>query len=85
MIGALAARAGVLHLDGVDESARELEVVCSADPWQIGGVEPGCARLDPSASYVARELTETIVRRRFALVPDDHLCPAKRFTPGGRP
>jgi hypothetical protein len=26
------------------------------------------------------ELTEAVIRRRFALMPDDHCCPAKRFT-----
>ena len=80
MIRALASGAGVLRLDGVDQRAGELEVVFPADPRQIGGVEPRGAWLGLSAPDVARQVSEPPVRRRFALMPDDHRCPARRFT-----
>ncbi len=80
MVGAFAARAGVLRLDRLDECARKLEVVFSAHPRQIGREEPGGAHLGASAPNVTRELTEALVRYRFPLVPDDHCCPAKRVT-----
>ena len=80
VIGALAACPSVLRLDGVDERTRKLEVISSADAWQIGGVKPGSARLGASPLNVAREITEASIRRALSLVPDDHRCPAKRFT-----
>ena len=48
VIRPLAACPRVLCLDGIDELAGEFEVVCSAHPWQIYGVEPGCSRLGAS-------------------------------------
>ena len=80
VIRALGPGAGVLDLDRVDELAGELQVVFPADPRQIGGVEPRGARLGLSAPDVARQVPETPVRYRFALMPDDQRCPASRFT-----
>ncbi len=80
MIGALAPRPRVLRLDRFDERTRKLEVISSADAWQIGGVEPGGSRLGVSTSNVARKVTEASIRSALSLVPDDHRCPAKRFT-----
>ena len=60
--------------------ARELKIVCPCDSRQIRSQEPSGARLSVSATYVARELPETLVRCRLSLMPDDHRCPAKRFT-----
>jgi len=51
-----------------------------ADPWEVARVEPGGARLGVSTLNVAHELTETLVGCRLALMPDDHRCPANRFT-----
>ena len=58
VIGALAAGPRVLRLDRLDERARKLEVVSSANSRQVGGVEPGGSRLGVSTSNVAREVTE---------------------------
>ena len=80
MVGALAARPRVLRLDRLDERTRKLDVVSSADAWQIGGVKPGGARLGASPVNIARKVTEASIRSAFALVPDDHRCPARRFT-----
>lgn len=70
MIGALAARAGVVLLNRLDESARQLQVVGPNDARKVGRVEPRRSRLGAPAAYVARELTEALVRRRFALMPE---------------
>jgi len=72
--------AGVLRLDGVDECTRELEVISSADLWKIGGVEPSGARLGASPLDVTRKVTEASIRSGFAMMSDDHRCPAKRLT-----
>ena len=80
MIRALASGAGVLRLDGIDELAGELEVVSSADSRQVGGVEPSGTWLGGSPLDVAGQVSEPLVRYRFALVPNDHRRPAKRFT-----
>lgn len=75
----MGARASVLRLDGLDEPARKLEVVGPCDPWKIGGQEPRRSRLGARTPDVASELAEPLVRRRFALVPDDQRSPARRF------
>ena len=80
MIGALAARPRVLRLDRLDERTCKLEVVSSADAWQIGRMKPGGAGRGAPPVNVARKVTEASIRNAFALVPDDHRCPAKRFT-----
>ena len=67
-------------MDGVDELAGELEVVSPADPRQIGGVEPSGAWLSISPMDVASQVPEPPVRLRFPLMPNDHRCPARRFT-----
>ncbi|MBT8451450.1 MAG: hypothetical protein KJO40_05740 [Deltaproteobacteria bacterium] len=67
-------------MDRLDERTRKLEVVSSADAWQIGGVKPGGARLGASPVNVARKVMEASIRSALSLVPDDHQCPAKRFT-----
>jgi len=43
-------------------------------------VKPAGARLGASTSNVARELTETLIGCRLALMPDDHRCPTNRLT-----
>ena len=62
-------------LDRLDERTRTLEVVSSADAWQIRGVKPGGARPSASPMNVARKMTEASIRSAFALVPDDHHAP----------
>jgi len=61
VIRALAAGAGTLRLDGVDELAGQLEVVFAADPRQIGGVKPRGAGLGASPLDVARQVSEAPV------------------------
>ena len=49
------------------------------DPPDSAGTEPGCAGLGASPVNVARKMTEASIRSAFALVPDVHRCPARRF------
>jgi hypothetical protein len=80
VIRAVVARAGVLRVDGLDESARELEVAGPGHANKIGGQEPGRARLLASTPNVAGELTKASFACRRTLVPNDHGPPDKRST-----
>jgi hypothetical protein len=80
VISAVATGAGVLRVHGLDELAGELEVFRAGNARKIGGQEPRRPRLVASTPNVVRELAKAFVRRRGALVPDDHRCPARRFT-----
>jgi hypothetical protein len=78
VVGTVAARAGVLRVHSLDESARQLEVAGPGHARKIGSQEPRCSRLVASTSNVARELAKPLVACRCTLVPDNHRRPAKR-------
>ena len=54
----------ILRLDGLDESAGELDVVGRGHTREIGSQEPGCSGGVAPAPDVARELTKAISRCR---------------------
>ena len=54
----------ILRLDGLDESAGELDVVGRGHTREIGSQEPGCSGGVALAPDVARELAKAISRRR---------------------
>ena len=54
----------ILRLDGLDESAGELDVVGRGHTREIGSQEPGCSGGVALAPDVARELTKAISRSR---------------------
>jgi hypothetical protein len=61
VIRALAAGPRVLHLDRLDERTRKLEVASSANPRQVGGVEPSGSRLGASPLDVVCQMSEPLV------------------------
>ena len=83
VIRAVVARAGVLRVHGLDESARELEVAGPGHARKIGGEEPGRSRLVASTPNVVGEVAKAVVACRCTLVPDNHRRPARRSTPDG--
>ena len=54
----------ILRLDGLDESAGELDVAGRSHSRKIGSQEPGCSGGVALAPDVARELTKAISRCR---------------------
>ena len=80
VVGTVAARAGVLRVHSLDESARQLEVAGPGHARKIGSQEPGRSRLVASTSNVARELAKPLVACRCTVVADNHRRPAKRST-----
>jgi hypothetical protein len=80
VIRALVARAGVLRVHGLDESARELEVAGPGHARKIGGQEPGRSWLVASTPNVKGEVAKSLVACRCTLVPDNQRWPARRST-----
>ena len=58
VIGAVAAPARILRLDGLDQPAGELDVVGAGYAGKVGGEKPCCSRVDTSTPNVAGELTK---------------------------
>jgi hypothetical protein len=60
VIGALAARAGVLGLDGLDQPAGELDVLGGGHTGEVSGEEPGGSGIGAPAADVVSELTKAL-------------------------